>query len=211
MKTLLTLAGIIFMSGILMAEEPQSVALPAPVTEGGKPLMQCLNERHSTREFGVDVVNTQVLSNLLWAAFGINRADGHRTAPSAMNNQETDIYVFLPEGVYLYDAKTHGLKQVLAGDHRAVAGGQEFVKDAPVNLVYVADFSKMGDMSDADKILYSAADVGFIAENAYLYCASDGLNCVVRGWVDREEVAKLLQLRVDQKVILAQTIGYPKK
>jgi hypothetical protein len=192
MKTLLTLAGIIFMSGILMAEEPQSVALPAPVTEGGKPLMQCLNERHSTREFGVDVVNTQVLSNLLWAAFGINRADGHRTAPSAMNNQETDIYVFLPEGVYLYDAKTHGLKQVLAGDHRAVAGGQEFVKDAPVNLVYVADFSK-------------------IAENAYLYCASDGLNCVVRGWVDREEVAKLLQLRVDQKVILAQTIGYPKK
>jgi SagB-type dehydrogenase family enzyme len=211
MKILLTFAGIILMSGILLAEEPQSVALPAPVTEGGKPLMQCLNERHTTREFSSDAVNSQVLSNLLWAAFGINREDGRRTAPSAMNNQETDIYVFLPEGVHLYDAKAHSLKQVLAGDHRAAAGGQEFVKDAPINLMYVADLSKMGDMSDADKALYSAADVGFIAENAYLYCTSDGMNCVVRGWVDREAVAKLLNLRPDQKVILAQTVGYPRK
>jgi nitroreductase len=211
MKTLLVLAGIISMSGILMAEEPQTVSLPAPVTEGGKPLMQCLKERHTSREFSSNTVNTQVLSNLLWAAFGINREDGHRTAPSAMNNQETDIYVFLSDAVYLYDAKAHALKQVLAGDHRSAAGGQEFVKDAPVNLMYVADLSKMGEMSDADKSLYSAADVGFIAENAYLYCASDGLSCVVRGWVDREEAAKLLQLRPDQKVILAQTIGYPKE
>ena len=174
------------------------------------PLMQALAERHTSREFASDPLPLQTLSNLLWAAFGVNRPDGHRTAPSARNWQETDLYVFLPDGVYLYDAGANLLQPVLAGDHRAAAGKQEFVKDAPLSLVYVADLARMGDAAPEDKALYSAADAGFIAQNVYLFCASEGLSVVVRGMVDREQIAKLLHLRSDQKVILAQTVGYPK-
>jgi nitroreductase len=210
-KHILILTLVLIMISSALAQDLSPIALPKPITEGGKPLMQCLKERRTTREFSAEVVKPQVLSNLLWAAFGINREDGHRTAPSAMNNQEVDIYVFMAEGVYVYDAKANELTPVLSGDHRATAGKQDFVKSAPVNLVYVADFTKMKDMSDIDKTLYSAADAGFIAENVYLYCASDGLDCVVRGWVDRDGVAKALKLRSDQRVILAQTVGYPWK
>lgn len=196
----------------LWAVEHSTVALPKPAMEGGKPLMQVLKERHTSREFKSDALPQATLSNLLWAAFGINRPEsGHRTAPSAMNQQEVDIYLFTAEGVYLYDAKPHELKPVLIGDHRAAAGKQEFVADAPLSLIYVADLSKMGKTSsDADKSFYSAADCGFIAENVYLFCASEGLNCVVRGYVDREAIAKTLNLRPDQRVLLGQTVGYPK-
>ena len=211
MKTYLTLAILLAVGSTLAAQDLQTLALPKPVTDGGKPLMQCLKERHTTREFSAEAVQPQVLSNLLWAAYGVNREDGHRTAPSAMNNQETEIYVFLPKGVYRYDATAHELTPVLAGDHRAAAGKQDFVKDAPVNFVYVADQSKMGEMSSADKDIYAAADVGFIAENVYLFCASEGLDCVVRGWIDRDLIAQTLNLSANRKVILAQTVGYPWK
>jgi SagB-type dehydrogenase family enzyme len=211
MNALLIFAGTALFAGFLIAQDLQPQPLPKPMTEGGKPLMQCLKERRTTREFSAEVVKPQILSNLLWAACGINRDDGHRTAPSAMNNQETDIYVFLAEGIYRYDAQTHALTPVQAGDCRAAAGRQEFVKDAPVNLVYVADLSKMGDMSASDKDLYSAADVGFIAQNVYLYCASEGLDCVVQGWIDRDQLAQTLKLTKNHKVILAQTVGYPWK
>jgi SagB-type dehydrogenase family enzyme len=190
----------------------QPIQLPPPVMEGGKPLMQALKDRHTSREFATDPLPLPVLSNLLWAAFGINRPENdHRTAPSAMNRQEVDLYVFTAEGVYTYDAKTNALNPILAGDHREVTGKQDFVKDAPLNIIYVADEARMGQGSTADKALYSAADVGFIAQNVYLFCASEGLSCVVRGWVDRELVTKTLNLRPEQKVILGQTVGYPKK
>ena len=192
------------------AQTVPAIQLPPPLKEGGMPLMQALAERHTSREFASDPLPLQTLSNLLWAAFGVNRPDGHRTAPSARNWQETDLYVFLPDGVYLYDAGANLLQPVLAGDHRAAAGKQEFVKDAPLSLVYVADLARMGDAAPEDKALYSAADAGFIAQNVYLFCASEGLSVVVRGMVDREQIAKLLHLRSDQKVILAQTVGYPK-
>jgi nitroreductase len=195
----------------LFAADASTVALPKPVTDGGKPLMQVLKERHTTREFKSDALPQATLSNLLWAAWGINRDDGHRTAPSAMNEQEIDIYVFTADGVFLYDAKANALKPVLTGDHRAAAGKQDFVATAPLSLVYVADQAKMGKASSAeDKTFYSAADCGFIAENVYLFCASEGLNCVVRGFVDRDAIGKLLNLRPDQKVLLGQTVGYPK-
>ena len=193
------------------AQTVPAIQLPPPLKEGGMPLMQALAERHTSREFASDPLPPQTLSNLLWAAFGVNREDGHRTAPSARNWQETDLYVFLADGVYLYDATANLLQPVLAGDHRAAAGKQEFVKEAPLNLVYVADYARMGDAAPEDKALYSAADAGFIAQNVYLFCASEGLSVVVRGMVDREEVVRLLNLRSDQKVILAQTVGYPKK
>ena len=197
---------------LTLGQELKPLMLPAPQTDGGKPLMQALKDRHSTREFSSEKLPPQVLANLLWAAFGINRPDtGKRTAPSAMNWQEIDVYVALPEGLYVYDAKGNKLDPMLAEDVRAAAGVQPFVKDAPLNLVYVADFAKTGKISPEDRNFYSGADVGFIAQNVYLFCASEGLAAVVRGSVDRVALAKLMKLRPDQKILLAQTVGYPKK
>jgi SagB-type dehydrogenase family enzyme len=194
------------------AEAPMLVQLLMPQMDGGRPLMQVLKDRSSSRSFSTEKLSLPALSNLLWAAFGINRPDsGKRTAPSAMNSQEIDIYVANADGLYLYDAKAQQLQTILSEDIRAMTGRQPFVKEAPVNLIYVADFSRMGTASKEDKDLYSAADTGFISENVYLYCASEGLATVVRGSIDRLSLAKAMKLRPDQKIILAQTVGYPKK
>jgi SagB-type dehydrogenase family enzyme len=192
------------------AQELQPVQLPKPQTDGGKPLMQVLRERKSVRAFSSQDLSEQTLSNLLWAACGINRPDGRRTAPSAMNRQEIDIYVVTAKGAWLYDAKEHLLKPVAAGDLRTLAGTQEWVKEAPVNLIYVADTAKMGGGDEEARTLYSGADVGFIAQNVYLYCASEELATVVRASVDRPALSKALGLRPEQKIILAQTVGHPK-
>lgn len=196
---------------IATAQSLQTVQLPPPQVTGGRPLMEVLNDRKSTREFGPGMLPPQTLSNLLWAAFGINRPDGRRTAPSAMNRQEVDIYVTTAEGVYIYDAKANALHPVLAGDVRAATGTQSFVKDAAVNLVYVSDLSKVTDANSSDTQMSTAADVGFIAQNVYLYCASEGLATVVRGSIDRAALAKALKLKPNQKIILAQSVGFPKK
>ena len=127
-----------------------------------------------------------------------------------MNWQEVSIYVATPEGVYIYDAKRNALTPVLAGDQRGATGTQSFVKDAAINLVYVADLSKTSSSSSEDE-MYTAADVGFIAQNVYLYCASEGLATVVRGSVDKPALARLLNLGSQQKIILAQSVGNPKK
>lgn len=194
------------------AQELRPIELPKPQTDGGRPLMQVLRDRHSTREFKPDKLPLQVVSNLLWAAFGINRPEtGKRTAPSAMNWQEVDIYVAIPEGLYVYDAKAHRLVQILAEDVRAATGGQDFVKGAPLNLVYVADLARTKDAGAEEKNFYTTIDVGFISQNVYLFCASEGLATVVRGTVDRPALAKLMKLRPEQKIIVAQTVGYPKK
>jgi len=195
-----------------LGEELKPIPLLKPQLDIGKPLMKVLKERSSSRSFSTEKLPVQVFSNLLWAAFGVNRpGEGNRTAPSARNWQEIDIYVAMAEGLYLYDAKNHVLNPIILKDMRALTGKQDFVKDAPLNLIYVADFSKMGSASEEDKKLYSAADTGFISQNVYLFCASEGLATVVRGSVDRETLAKAMKLRADQKIILAQTIGYPKK
>jgi nitroreductase len=128
-----------------------------------------------------------------------------------VNWQEIDIYVATAEGLYLYEAKTQTLNPVLSEDIRAATGRQDFVREAPVNLVYVADFSRMGTATKDDKELYAAADTGFISQNVYLYCASERLATVVRGSIDRHALAKVMKLRSDQKIILAQSVGYPKK
>lgn len=172
--------------------------------------MQALKERQSSRSFSAKKLPLQVLSDLLWAAFGINRpGSGKRTAPSAMNRQEIEIYAVLEEGVYLYDAAANRLRAVAGGDLRRLAGKQGFVAEAPLNLVYVADMGKMSGASGENGALYSAADAGCISQNVYLFCASEGLATVVRAWVDREALAKALKLSAQQKIILAQTVGYP--
>lgn len=188
------------------------ISLPAPVTDGGKPLLTVLKMRSSAREFAPDKLSPQTLANLLWAAWGVNRADGRRTAPSASNKQEIEIYVVLPEGAYLWDAQSNTLKKVAAGDHRAATGTQPFPATAPLNLVFVADMSKVSrPPSDPQQMLNVGADAGYISQNVYLFCASEGLATVVRASVARDELARILELRDTQTIVLAQTVGYPRK
>jgi SagB-type dehydrogenase family enzyme len=198
--------------GLGAAQELKDIQLPKPRMEGGKPLMQALKERSTSREYSDQKLSEQTLSDLLWAACGVNRPEsGKRTAPSARNWQEIDIYVTMETGVYLYDAVQNVLKAVLAEDLRAATGTQPFVKTAPVNLVFVADYAKIKSGEDTDKTTYSNIDTGFISQNVYLFCASEGLGTVVRGLVDRKTLAEKMKLRPDQKVVLAQSVGYPKK
>lgn len=187
------------------------IELPKPQMEGGKPLMQALKERKTSREFSSEKLPMQMLSNLLWAADGINRPDGKRTAPTAMNKQEIDIYVALEQGLYLYDANANILQPILAKDLRKATGKQPFVEVAPVNLVFVADYDKMQSMPNEMKDFYAATDTGFISQNVYLFCASENLATVVRGYVDRDTCSAAMKLPATKKIILAQTVGYPKK
>jgi len=194
---------------ITMAQEQKSIQLTKPQI-AGNPLMEVLAKRSSSREFSPEPLPESILSNMLWAASGINRPDsGKRTAPTAMNKQEIDVYVANERGIYLYDAKSHSLKMIAAGDLRGLTGKQDYVREAAVNLIYVADYSRMGSASD--KELYAAAATGFISENVYLYCASAGLATVVRAYIDKPLLSKAMKLRADQKIILAQSVGYPKR
>jgi SagB-type dehydrogenase family enzyme len=212
LRSIVSLVVLVCCAGLLRAQASMTVELPAPQMEGGMPLMEALKARCTTREFAAEPLSKQELSNLLWAAFGINRPDrGLRTAPSAMNRQEIDIYVAMADGLYLWDAKANTLNVISAEDLRAATGRQPFVKEAPVNLVFVADFAKMGEGPIERKNFYSAADAGYISENVYLYCASAGLATVVRGSFDRESLEKVMNLRPDQRVVLTQTVGHPKK
>ena len=209
-KRLLWAVLILCAAGVF-AQELNPVPLPSPQTEIGRPLMQVLKDRSSARSFSPKELPAQVLSNLLWAAFGVNRPEsGKRTAPSAMNWQEIDVYVAAADGLYLYDAKANHLTPVVRDDVRSQTGTQPFVKDAPLNLVYVADLSRTRS-SSAERDMYVAADTGFIAQNVYLFCASEGLATVVRGSIDRPALAKAMRLRPDQRIILAQTVGYSRQ
>lgn len=185
------------------------VALPAPQKDGGKPLMQALAARATSRSFAKDALPLQTLSNLLWAAWGVNRPDGKRTAPSAHNWQEIDLVLLLPEGAYSYDAAAQALKPLVAGDLRRLGGLQGFVAEAPVTMVLVADTAKMeGSRQDREQLAY--ADAAFISQNVYLYCASEGLATGVRVWIDRPALAKALKLREAQFPVMAQSVGYPR-
>ena len=197
---------------ISLAQERKAIQLPKPETSSSNPLVQLLWKRKSSREFSPEPLPVEILSSLLWAAFGINRPDGKRTAPTASNRQEIDVYAALASGLYLYDPKANMLNPVLPEDIRAATGRQDYVKNAPVNLIYAADFSKMGQSSSIeDKILLSAAAAGLIGENVYLYCASEGLATVLRANIEKPALANLMKLRPDQKVLFSQTVGYPKK
>jgi nitroreductase len=186
--------------------------LPQPSTnDNDGSLMAALKNRKSIRSFSNRPIPRQLLSDLLWAAFGVNRPEtGFRTAPSPMSSQEIEIYAADVNGLYLYDARFHQLVQLATEDIRSLCGTQSYVAKAPLNLIYVANFSKFGDMEDERKRFYSAADTGFISQNVYLFCAAFGLGTVVRDWVDRPTLSKKIRLREEQKIILAQTVGYPK-
>ena len=207
---------IAFLTGFLLmfvaTVHPQEIIkLPAPKTEGGMPLMQALKERKSGREFSSRKLSPETLSSLLWAAWGINRPDGHRTAPSARNLQDIDVYVVMSDGLYLYEAKDHQLQKILSEDIRAATGNQDYVKDAALNLIYVSDLAKLNVPDPMAVEFFTGTHTGFLSQNVYLFCASEGLSTVVRGNVDTAALAKMMELRADQKITLAQSVGYPPK
>lgn len=193
------------------AQVVETIKLPSPQKTGGMSLMEALDKRQSQREYSSKELSLQQMSNLLWAAYGINRPNGYRTAPSARTAHEYDIYIIKQEGWYVYDAKEHALLKMGTEDLREYAGTQDFVQTAPVNLVFVADMEKMASFNEEMQKLYSAADVGYISQNVYLWCASEGLATIVRGQIDKAKAKEVLKLRPKQQVILAQTVGYPGK
>ena len=179
----------------------QDIKLPSPRRTGGKPLMDALNERQSNRDFSNKEISMQTLSDLLWAANGFNRED-KRTAPSSQDRQEIDLYVFLNSGVYFYDAKNQQLILKVAGNHQAKAGSQPFVAVAPLNILFVANLDKASNRESA------FIDSGFISQNIYLFCASEGLISVVRGMIDNKALHSFLGLTDKQETIVGQTVGY---
>jgi len=206
MKPTLALLAAALLGGHLLA---QSIDLPAPQKTGGMPLMDALARRSTARAFATNELSPQQLSSLLWAAFGVNRPDGRRTAPSARNFQETDIYVLLKSGTYVYSAVSNRLDLVVAEDLRALGGTQAFVKDAPVTLIFVADLTKTGGNNEGSKNTANI-DVGYISQNVYLFSASEGLVTGARGSVDRTVLGSKLKLRPEQLIVLAQSVGQPK-
>ena len=195
---------------LLRADELKPILLPQPQTDGGKPFMRALEERRTVREFKADKLPAQVLGDVLWAGFGINRSGtGNRTAPSAMNSQEVDLYVALAEGLYRYEAKPHRLQPVSGEDVRTRTTGQAELKAAPVVLIFVADLSRLAKAKPESRQFYSAFDAGCISENIYLYCASAGLGTVVHE-LERAPLAAAMKLNPEQQIILAQAVGYPR-
>jgi SagB-type dehydrogenase family enzyme len=183
-------------------------ALAPPTRDGGMPLMEALRRRRSQREFSPEPLDRQRLSDLLWAAAGINRPElGGRTAPSAMNAQEVELYVALAKGLYRYDPKAHQLQLAVASDVRRVTGYQDFVDNAALDLIYVADHARMKLVPAAQREAYAFAAAGAMAQNVYLYCASAGLATVVRAWFDRHALSQAMRLGTDEQLLLAQTVG----
>ncbi|MEX2427418.1 MAG: SagB/ThcOx family dehydrogenase [Bacteroidales bacterium] len=210
-KSITLLLGFLLFLGIepANAQVIETIQLPAVQKTGGMSLMEAMQNRQSQRSYSNKDLTDQQLSNLLWAAYGINRPNGYRTVPSARTYHEFDIYIIKSEGWYLYNAEDHAMLKMGNEDLREYAGKQDFVKDAAVNLVFVADFERMTNADDAFRKFYSATDVGYISQNVYLYCASEGLATIVRGQIDKTKAKEVLKLQPDQHVILAQTVGYP--
>ena len=209
METRRFICSLFIICMLAMTSQAQNISLPKPQKEGGKSITYCLQNRKSTKEFSSKAISEQQISNILWAAYGFNRPD-KRTVPSAMNCQEFTLYIFLPSGIYRWNDKTNELIQLSKGDHRKDAGKQDYVATAAMNIVYVADYSKMGSIDPNNVSNMAYADCGFIAQNVYLYCGSEGLGSVIRGYVDKDLLAKTLNLKAKEHVILSQSIGFVK-
>ncbi|MDK2978577.1 MAG: hypothetical protein PWP52_1291 [Bacteroidales bacterium] len=211
MKKLKIFFAIVFIALTNVSTAQTLIELPEPDKAGGMPLMQAINERHSSRNFVDKALTKQQLSELLWVAYGINRpASEKHTIPTSRNRQDIEVYLTTKDGVFKYLPEEHALSQISNEDKRKLAGMQDFVKNASVNLIYVSDFDKLGDSSDDIKTMTAATHCGFIGQNVYLYCASEGLISVFRAMIDKEKAAELLQLKGNKHVIYSQSVGYAK-
>jgi len=185
-------------------------SLPPPSRTGGMPLMEALQHRQSQRKFSTQPLSEQLLSDLLWAAAGVNRpAEGGRTAPSALHAQEVDLHVALPNGLHLYDPTQHALRLEVASDVRRVTGYQDFVDQAALDLIFVADHTRMKLVPAARRRAYAFTCAGAMAQNVYLFSASAGLATVVRAWFDHTALSEAIGLSAEHELLLAQTVGYP--
>ena len=203
---------IVCMAGMTAyAQGLQEIKLNAPNKERGSATMKALSERISLREFDSKALSLQDLSDLLWAANGINRPDGRRTAPTAGNKLEIDVYAILAEGAYFYDAQAHSLKPVASGDYRGlVAMAQDFAKTAPVSLVIVMNLEKMGDPAVEQTKLMASVDAGIVCQNINVFCSAVGLATVPRATMDKAELQKVLKLSATQIPIMNNPVGYKK-
>jgi nitroreductase len=208
MKKYYVLFILLFAYNFLIA---QSIELPAPQKTGGMPLMEALAKRATVREFDTTNISIQQLSDLLWASFGVDRPDGRRTAPSSNNKQEIDIYVLLKNGAYVYDAQNNKLILVTSEDLRSQATDQKFAITAPVQLIFIADLAKGGESTEDGKLRTANMDCGYISQNTYLFCTSEGLVTGARGSVNRDALTPKLKLRPDQRILLAHSVGHPVK
>ncbi len=197
-----------FASSLALADAAKTIDLPAPAQSGGTPVLTAMAKRKSARAFAGQALTPKQMSDLLWSAAGINRADGHRTVPSARNKQEVSVYAVTAAGAWLYDAANNRLVSVAEGDRRALTGSQDYVGNAAVNLVYVFDEAKAGGRSARD-LQWGAVSAGAMCQNVYLYCASEGLACVVRGSFNAGPLAGALQLKPGQTVLITQSVGLP--
>ncbi|MBN1387019.1 MAG: SagB/ThcOx family dehydrogenase [Bacteroidales bacterium] len=207
MKTiLLTLTLSIISISIINA---QDIQFPQPDRDGGMPLMKALNLRKTSREFSPRDLTVELMGNLFWAACGTTRGT-YRTVPSAVNWQEVRAYAVTKEGIYLYHDRGHYLEKLIDGDFREYTGTQSFVKDAPLTIVLVADYSRMRrEMTEEDRLKYSWADAAYISQNIYLFCASENLNTGVRALIDRDLLREKMQLPDTHRIVLAQCVSYP--
>lgn len=213
MKTILCVVAILMLGiGGTHAQRLKSIQLDAPDKTRGSSVMKALADRHSVREYANKKLSQKDLSDLLWAANGINREDGRRTAASALNKQDVDIYVFMEEGAYLYDAKAHKLNPVVEGDHRSLIGGkQTSVNSAPACLLLVTDYSRFGTVgSEESRKQWGAFDAGLVSQNIALFCTACGLATVPRGSMDVEGLTKLLNLSATQIPVINNPVGYEK-
>jgi len=180
-----------------------TIKLSAPDTLGGKPLMQAIQHRKSDRQFDPKNLTLKHLSEVLWVANGLNRANGKRTVPSAMALYPLQTYAVLSNGIYFYNPQKHQLEPVVKGDFRNLAGKQAYVDTAPLNLLFIAKARNA-----TDNYQMAMLDCGFCCQNVYLYCASEGLKCVVRAGAKEVELLKVMKLGDNYKFILAETVGY---
>ena len=209
MKQTLALGIAVMLAGTLQLPA-QDLKLPDPDTKGGKPLMECMALRKSSRSFSSKKLSPQIMANIFYAADGISRKDGRKTVPTARNAQNQMIYAATADGSWLYEPKTNTLKKLGSKDIRAVCGKQGFHADAPLVLVYVAEPEKCGKTPEQQQN-YAANHAGYSSQNVYLYAASEGLATVVCAMVDRDALAKALNLPANQQIMYSQPIGYPGK
>ncbi|UQZ90020.1 nitroreductase [Deltaproteobacteria bacterium Smac51] len=207
----------VLLIGPTMAFADETIKLSEPKFKSGATILTALKNRKSDRSFdSARALTQQQLSELLWAAGGVNRpaVDGEkpgRTFPSGHNSQCIDIYAFMSDGIYRYEPEAHELKLIQKGDHRAATGVQNYVADAPLNLLYVAHMSQAPGSTEMDKRVNVSYDVGHMSQSVYLYCASSGLNVIVRSSIDQEALRKLLGLNNTYEPLLGQTIGFQSK
>ena len=213
MKKILCQICLIVLGGTLFGQTAQSIVLNPPDLTRGLPVMEALSLRASASEFDTTNLNIQDLSDLLWASNGVNRSEeGKRTAPSALNAQDIDVYLFIKSGIYLYDANKHLLNLVVEGDYRSViAGAQAYVAKAPLMCLLISDISRFSFGEDQLKLEWAAEDAGIVSQNISIFCASSGLATRPRASMDKQKLRELLKLRDSQHLMLNHPVSYKKE